>query len=129
MTDEKEKAIYARFKFVDPYRLINANLSPGYRHLHVDDGWYQIIWDLCEEIEPHVKDDPGFHFIQVKEKFGTIRVYVSHYTDQIQASLTKADKRSSYTCEVCGKPGKLRDSSWLRTYCDDCHTKEKKRWS
>lgn len=57
---------------------------------------------------------------QVKEKFGTLRFYMTTYDDEIENLICKAEVKSGKTCERCGKPGKLRDSGWWVTLCDAC---------
>jgi len=57
--------------------------------------------------------------IQVKEKFGTLRFYANggdQYTDGL---IAMAESMSSITCEICGHPGKIRHSGWLKSLCDE----------
>ncbi|KWT98173.1 MULTISPECIES: hypothetical protein [unclassified Variovorax] len=56
--------------------------------------------------------------VQVKEKFGTLRFYVSGASDVQYAYIAFAEAMSARTCEVCGAPGELRNSGWIRTLCD-----------
>jgi hypothetical protein len=90
-----------------------------------DDGWYKILWRLCVDMEPLVADiekESGerFEVVQVKEKLGTLRFYVSHHSDAINERIADASKESSRTCEVCGQPGKQRKTGGgLRAVCDE----------
>lgn len=63
---------------------------------------------------------------QVKEKFGTLRFYMTFETEVISKLIRKAEKKSAITCEKCGKKGKLRDNGWLITLCNSCNTKRNK---
>ena len=88
-------------------------------------GWFQLIWDLSEKLEkliPDVAEDPNDSIcaFQVKEKFGTLRYYMSHYTDEMRTIINEAEKASAYICEDCGAPGTLRNISWIKTLCDKC---------
>ena len=58
-------------------------------------------------------------YSQVKEKFGSLRVY--HLGDEYSHDLELAAARLSVcVCEICGRPGKLRgDGGWWATRCDD----------
>lgn len=56
---------------------------------------------------------------QVKEKFATLRFYMTSATDEMYDLISKAEARSSKTCEVCGQPGVLRQGGWLQTLCDE----------
>jgi hypothetical protein len=47
------------------------------------DGWFDLIWRLCEDLEPLVAEfevatGRTFEILQVKEKFGGLRIHVNH---------------------------------------------------
>jgi hypothetical protein len=92
--------------------------------LHHDDGWFDILWRLCEDLEPLVAEfeqETGsqFEVLQVKEKFGGLRFYVNcRRNDAIRQRILAAIEESFHTCEICGQPGKLREDSWIKTLCD-----------
>jgi len=61
----------------------------------------------------------GFHVVQVKEKFGGLRFYVTPATHKIFDRIHEVEEESFHICEVCGKPGKLRNKiPWWQTLCD-----------
>ena len=77
------------------------------------DGWYNIIADtsmlinqsltfLPEELQNQIK------MVQVKEKFGTLRIYTNHTTPYISGVIDCAELFSSRVCEFCGEVGTLR---------------------
>lgn len=88
------------------------------------DGWFDLLLECSIKIEAIINslpglDQVGFYATQVKEKFGTLRFYMSYHTDEIDAIIAIAEEKSSVTCEVCGAPGQLRGNSWLSTTCDE----------
>jgi hypothetical protein len=91
-------------------------------------GWYDIIYRLCERIEPLVAslDDGGAacEELQVKEKFGGLRFYVDGSSDEIEAVIHSACELSRQTCEVCGNPAALDQEAdgWRKTLCPPCRT-------
>jgi hypothetical protein len=90
------------------------------------DGWFPLLLRLCEDLEPLVAEtekESGkpFEVLQVKEKFGTLRFYMSHHTDGIDERINSAQEQSSRTCEICGQRGKLAN---LQTRCDE-HAQKK----
>jgi hypothetical protein len=97
------------------------------------DGWYDLLKEACFALEPimaalKAKDPEGWSFgyyraSQIKEKYGTLRFYLSGNTPETDAIIDKAERRSSVTCEQCGKPGKMRGRGWLYTACNR-HTKK-----
>lgn len=60
---------------------------------------------------------------QVKEKYGTLRFYLSHEDQYISGVVAMAEYLSGLTCETCGAPGKERGGGWIRTLCDE-HARE-----
>ena len=83
-------------------------------------GWLQIILDLDEELS---KLDPNYTIDQIKEKFGTLRFYASGFDgvdyNLVSKAIELAETRSSRTCDICGKPGKLCGKGWLVTRCEE----------
>lgn len=58
---------------------------------------------------------------QIKEKFGTLRMYVAgDGKDALNDIIHTAEQESASTCEECGKEGRLRSGGWWHTYCDTC---------
>lgn len=49
----------------------------------------------------------NFSFLQIKEKFGGLRIYVSYSDDYINGVIRMAEKMSHVTCEVTGANGIL----------------------
>jgi len=96
-------------------------MADGFR---CGDGWFGILWRLCEDLEPLVAEaekhtSRPFEVRQVKEKFGGLRFYVNHRTDAICERIMGAELESIQTCEICGQPGKLWQEKWIRTLCDE----------
>lgn len=64
--------------------------------------------------------------VQIKEKFGALRFYISNTTDRVETLIEFAESMSRRTCEVCGKPGSLDDEGgWMKTQCEDHSRKSK----
>jgi len=90
------------------------------------DGWYDLIRECVESIHKELltwkeEDRVDFTVLQIKEKFGTLRFYVSTENEAIETTIQRAEMLSGKTCEVCGKPGKLAVLSfgWLATACPE----------
>lgn len=82
------------------------------------DGWFQLIWDLCEAIEPLAP--AAFAAVQVKEKFGGLRFYAGAVSKEVYKLIDGAEEKSFTICEQCGETGKVRYGGWVRTLCDGC---------
>lgn len=91
------------------------------------DGWYEIVRLACDCIVSHVKrrdPDNDFRWFQIKEKWGTLRLYGhGNATEFIDGVIAMAEALSSVTCERCGKPGTTRGRGWVSTLCDECEVK------
>lgn len=93
------------------------------------DGWFKIIWDLSEKIEAIIKAMPPeqeewteYPFaMQVKEKFGGLRFYMSCTTDDIENAIRDAANLAEVTCEHCGTTGENKaDRGWWQVLCPTC---------
>jgi len=93
--------------------------TPMHYGCAIGDGWYNILIELCEELSKY--EDVSFS--QIKEKFGTLRVYLNSYPKGTRNIIHKAVMRTITTCEFCGKLGKIRDGLWRKTLCESCHIK------
>jgi hypothetical protein len=88
-----------------------------------DPGWHSMIYELLDKIQ-RIVDDNGYDIevVEIKEKYGGLRVYLSSSTDEIDGLIREYEDRSYITCEVCGKPGSMRDrGGWYKTLCDACY--------
>ncbi len=82
----------------------------------VGEGWGNIVTNAVTYIEKH-----GGHIMQVKEKFGGLRIYTygGDY-EAIDTVVRIAENNAAETCERCGAPGILRhsDKGYLFTACE-----------
>jgi len=89
----------------------------------VEDGWRDLLERACARIREAVQADGGsFRATQVKEKYGTLRLYWSgrlspDARDRVEEAIDLAEARSATTCEICGEPGRLHGGGWLTTRC------------
>jgi len=89
------------------------------------DGWKSLIRQLSEKLETMILQIPEeerklFCASQVKEKFGSLRFYMSGATDEMYKAIDDAEKESVTICEECGKKGKIRSNGWLMCLCRKC---------
>lgn len=123
--------------------------------LECGDGWFSIIDCLCSVIQrtaenlKHRWSDkcPDLVFDvkaeQVKEKFGSLRFYISIESNEkdlalspedapmlaadikrgiesIYGAISMAESMSARTCESCGAAGTIDGNYWLRCRCEEC---------
>lgn len=113
----------------EPYELFGVECSSG---------WNDILRPIFEYIEKYNVDkidDDKIIITQVKEKFGSLRVYCNFETDELSDMIQKAESDSWETCEFCGSKENIgHTSKWIMTICHDCIKKNavksgiEKRW-
>lgn len=76
--------------------------------------------EACKaEVVQAIKELPSF--LQIKEKFGTLRIYAGGASPELQGAIRLAEILSASTCEYCGCKGiKRRLRGWISTLCRNC---------
>jgi len=89
-------------------------------------GWERLLRDLFDGIVNYeTTADPDYipvYFVQIKEKFGTLRAYFEGGNQEIIKMVDEAERISGETCEFCGKieTAKIRShKGWFYTSCDE----------
>lgn len=85
-------------------------------------GWYKIIEKLTDDIHAIMaRDNLDTVATTVKEKYGTLRFYLSSTPKEIQDLIKKATKETETTCERCGEPGQIsHNGCWVKVRCKTC---------
>jgi formylmethanofuran dehydrogenase subunit E len=109
-------------KLIKPDPTLKNNLMAfGYE---CEEGWYSIIDECIDELEKEVKKEKlDTEILQIKEKFGTLRIYLSSESDEISNIVERYELFSSHICEHCGEfyTAKTREShGWWKTLCSKC---------
>ena len=104
-----------------------------YRHFgafECNDGWLPMIHKLSlrleqiitEEMKTATEDQELPYILQIKEKFGGLRFYISSGTDQMIKLIDKAEEDSFDICENCGSTDnvKTEGKGWIKTLCNGC---------
>lgn len=95
-------------------------------------GWQPLIEKLHADLN---EVNPDYELQQVKEKWGGLRYYVGYSltpssepdkkmseTDKKMQELIQAAESASFDiCEVCGEPGEIRNTGYVKTLCDNHH--------
>lgn len=91
----------------------------GVGHVAAGRGWYGLIEDALEQINASLRpeDLAGFRITDVKEKYGTLRIYVDNAPDAVEAIVEIAQRRSALTCDRCGDQGRVGGRGWLACRC------------
>lgn len=93
----------------------------------VGPGWHGLLDRMHAEL---AAADPDYWTIQVKEKFGCLRVYLRSDGDlEIDRITARYEALSAGVCEECGQPGKCSAGTtwWIKTLCDPCRARRETR--
>jgi hypothetical protein len=101
-----------KYEFID---------SVDFEEFECNSGWNTLISTALDTIESHLIS--GYIVLdQVKEKFGTLRIYYTDYSndpDYVSGVIDLAENMSAYICEECGRPGITRNLPWIQTLCEN----------
>ena len=79
-------------------------------------GWASLIEEVFSFME---QNKINCKIIQVKEKWGGLRIYTDIIHEQLDKKIIEVEKKSFTICETSGAPGKLRNcNGWYRTLSD-----------
>ncbi|KAA1432696.1 hypothetical protein [Mycolicibacter arupensis] len=99
---------------------IRARCADNCIGMDVPTGWMPLMLELDAAL---AEVAPALRYIQIKQKFAELRVYVTATTDdRVHDLIHDAERRSRTICEECGSVGKSRrraQSGWYRALCDD----------
>lgn len=83
----------------------------------VGKGWHRLVDKLYDNLPEET------YVLQAKEKYGTLRFYVSSTDKTYFDLISEVEKDSGTICEDCGDPGTVKEcNGWLKTLCNKCYT-------
>lgn len=112
-------------KYPDLFGIEGKPAPYNERSVECGEGWYDLIDNLCAIVQSEVNQNEKVGPVriqQIKEKFGTLRFYISGYSDYIRGAIIMAEQLSKYICEECGEKGTIQpDMGWIKTLCHECY--------
>jgi hypothetical protein len=134
LNKENTKKLFDTFPLL--FKLVDSDVRPAWAitlfGIECQDGWFGIIWELCERIEPMIAAMPeekqnDFVVHQIKEKFGGLRFYQAKVpTEEMKRAIDEAQSKCERTCEVCSEPGEcVAINHWWQTLCSK-HQEERR---
>jgi len=120
---EKELEKKLKEEFPTLFKDLYGDMTKTCMHWGVsfEKGWLPLLKETCQKIVDTGKTDA--YFRQLKEKFGTLRMYIANGNSEIGKIIDEAEERSAHICETCGKEGPEVETGgdhWLKTLCSDC---------
>jgi len=147
MLQELQEKLYQKYPDIFVQNNYGQYQSTIYCEITCGDGWYNLIDRLCGQIMSHVVNHNNYidfkikqgkvndlpekldavKAVQVKEKFGGLRFYVSGGDERIDGAISMAESISYCICETCGNKGSQTKVGWIRTLCENCLENHKNR--
>ena len=86
--------------------------------------WIRFGEQMCDEIENCLKRLPAgaienFQMLEVKEKFGRLRIYTNWSTKELKDIIKRYEDLSIRTCCACGAPATKISTNWISSWCDE----------
>lgn len=142
--DARQAAFHAKLKAAcpriwrDPKEHGSWLVSPA-----IPEEWNDLLFNLSVDLEKVLESVEEVipltkmpHVLQCKEKFGSLRLYLSDYPepvdDKLEDLIVAAEQQSSKICCSCGTtkttqirshyppPFEKHHFGWILPYCDDC---------
>ena len=118
---EEEKKIVAKYPFLQ-IRDIDGSVDTKSKWpmiaLEIPDGWYDLFFQMCDDIRDLVPED--FYFIQVKEKYNSLICFANNSTPEVNTILDKYAQMAYYVCIVCGAPADKLTTDYIASFCEGC---------
>ena len=134
----RNKKLVKRYPWIAPVDW-HWNRVKGYSYTmydYVPIGWKRAFGKIMLEeyrdvlIRYHYLRD--FQWEQVKEKYGTLRLYSNGAPEEVLALEAKYDYISGFFCISCGRINSpVLTGGWVEPLCEDCYNKriaKQKRW-
>lgn len=103
------------------------------------DGWISLIEEAKtiiakynQKLKEEDLDTEPLEFIQIKEKWGGLRIYLNYYVPEIADKIHELEDKSLHICEHCGTNKNVKRDwthGWIMTLCDKCREEELKQFN
>lgn len=137
-TVEENKELIKAMPFLLPVNRFTGEIDDDYDYSYTEldiaeipKGWDELFYNYCVEITPvlaRVNELDVFHFSQVKEKWGELRIYNNGINSEIADEMNAIEKKyvdmSVRTCCLCGRSGKMTYVGWVCPFCQECWEKK-----
>lgn len=131
MTDELDAKLVAKY----------PKLFSRVTHTEMGNGWFDLVDELCTQlqgradwiIQQKVRIEPDIDIEelqptvgQIKEKFGTCRIFVDNCDPEMRGMIQMAEAFSYHVCEECGSKATVSTKGWIRRLCLSCSEIQRK---
>ena len=117
-SNKKHESNYS-FTNLNNYKDFELTYAKGWKYL------YKPILAKIDEINENRNDKNKVVLLQIKEKFGGLRIYVNNGTEELKKMILEAEKQSYNVCDECGTTENvgIASAGYLKTKCFNCAEK------
>lgn len=127
-TTTQIKQIVEKYPYLAPHNAWTGKVVEEYDYSYTEmwslpEGWHKLFLLLCKELRPHIEKAGllnTWYFTQLKEKYGTMRVYTCNTPKTIDHLIDLYECYSKYVCFVCGNDTRWETTGWVSYLCDKC---------
>ena len=128
----KNKKLVKKYPWLAPKNVWTGQIPSNYDYSFINwgcsEGWDKAFGKMYMEELGDAIEKAGmrntFQILQIKEKFGQLRLYCGGATDEIHNIINKYELLSERICYYCGKPEvPMIDTGWVLPQCFDCYAK------
>lgn len=123
--------LYQIGNFIYNYPMQWIHCIPTYTEWDAMDGmpgWKKAFGkQYLKELKKQLKKDRylyQFRITDIKEKYGTLRLYCNGASDEVYKIIDKYENLSYETCIECGKPAKIITDGYILPYCLHCYNEK-----
>jgi ferredoxin-like protein FixX len=88
-------------------------------------GWKKAFGNqYLKDLRAQLKKDKmlySFRITDIKEKYGTLRLYCACASEAVYRIIDKYEDLSYNTCIECGEPAKIITDGYVLPYCEHCY--------
>ena len=127
-TTDQIKQIVEKYPYLTPHNSWTGKVVEDYDYSYTEawglpDGWHKLFYLLCKHLRKHLEKVnllDKFYFTQIKEKYGTMRVYTSCLPASVDHMIDLYECYSKYVCQNCGNTAKYCTTGWIAHLCENC---------
>ena len=129
LTTEQHKKLTDMYPYLLPRNVWTGEELENYDYSWIvgeselPQGWFRLFLLYCKNIKHALADSnwiDRFMFTQVKEKYGTMRLYNNGAPEYIHRMTMCYEQYSTNICERCGSIATVETKGWISSLCDEC---------
>ena len=133
LTIDQRKQLIEKYPYLQPRNLWTGKISDDYDFSYIrgeselPSGWFKLFLMYCKDIRQHLVEAnmlEKFQFSQIKEKYGSMRLYNFGYPETILKITHMYRYMSQFICHRCGNFARYESYDYILPWCEHCTDNE-----